>query len=981
MERPERWQQVKEILYPALELEPEQRGAFLDRRCGDDLELRREIESLMAAHNKSADRLESPAIALMAEMVVNRGNQDLVGGLLGNYQVIELLGGGGMGEVYLARDTRLDRKAAIKLLPDSLTSNNQTKQRFTQEAKAASALNHPNIITIYEIASDNGHDFIAMEYVEGETIRDLLERGRIDTRRAIEFCAQAASGIAAAHEAGIIHRDIKPENLMVTRSSQIKILDFGLAKLVEQRRGLADSQLPTVDLPRSKDRVLTVPGTILGTVAYMSPEQAEGRPLDRRTDIFSLGVVFYEMITGRRPFDGKSAIDTLHSIINSEPPPARDLNVNLPIEVEDLLAKSLAKDLTERYQHAGDFELDLRRFKRGLESGSLPSVRSLPGSSIDKNRISPAWWLAAGMVLLSAIVLWAYITRNPSAASQLPAATIALTNSTLSPLTVDSGFEGEPTFAPDGQTIAYVSDRTGNFEIFLRQISGGPDINLTNNPADDMQPAISPDGKQVAFVSSRSGVSDCLCFFIYGTDQPLMGGAIWVMPALGGSPRKIADTGTFPSWSPDGASLIFTKGPWYGQSIFRVPSNGGEPREIPITLKKAAPFFAYPSFSPDGSHILFEAANNIFVVGSDGGDARLVVEGKHPVWSSDGSSIFYTNVEAGKNYTLWQAPFSIREGKLIGDPSPLTVGRGRDTQPAVSRDGKLIAFSALDVSFNLETMPFDAESAKVRDAPRPLTSGSDLIYFFSTPAGGETAVFDSHRGASSFIWRVDAGSPSVQLTSDPKFDDNFPEVSPDGKTIAFNRSPPDQPDAPGDLWFMEADGGNPRLMLEKAGFVGWLPDGGSFTYFSMNDGQIYLYDLSSKTAKQLTNEEGVYAKGVPSPDGKWVAFMSIATGNIDIKAVPIGGGESISVVSTLRQDFHPVFSPSGKWLYFQLDHKNIYRVPGPAQAWRKAEPEKVTDFPESGLFLEDPQISSGGNKLLYSRRRTAGDIWLLALNK
>ncbi len=959
-------------------METEKRSAFLDERCDGDLELRSEIESLILAHGEAGGRLESPAIEIMAETVVSRNNHDLVGGSLGNYEVIEMLGGGGMGEVYLARDTRLDRKAAIKLLPDSLTSNNQTRQRFTQEAKAASALNHPNIITIYEIASHNGYDFIAMEYVEGETIRDLLERGRIETRRAVELCAQAASGIAAAHQAGIIHRDIKPENLMVTRSSQLKILDFGLAKLVEQRPTLADSNLPTVGLPRTSERVLTVPGTILGTVAYMSPEQAEGSPLDSRTDIFSLGIVFYEMITGKRPFDGKTAIDTLHSIINSEPQPARDLNVQLPVEVEDLLAKSLAKDLTERYQHAGDFELDLRRFKRGMESGSLPSVRSLRLSGNRKNGISPVWWLVAGAVLLGVIGFWAYFNRGPSAPS--PAKTPALTNSTLSPLTVDPGFEGEPTFAPDGQTIAYVSDRTGNFEIFLRQISGGPDINLTNNPADDMQPSISPDGKQVAFVSARSGISDCLCFFIYGTDQPLMGGAIWVMPAFGGSARKIVETGTFPSWSPDGSSLIFTKGPWYGQSIFQVPSNGGEPREIPITLKKAAPFFAYPSFSPDGSHILFEAANNIFVVGSDGGDARLVVEGKHPVWSSDGSSIYYTNVEAGKNYTLWQARFSIQEGKLVGEPSPLTVGRGRDTQPAVSRDGKLIAFSALDVSFNLETMLFDAETAKVRDIPRPLTSGSDLIYFFSMSANAETAVFDSHRGASSFIWKVDETSPSVQLTSDPAFDDSFPEVSPDGKTIAFNRRPPDQPDAPDDLWFMEADGANPRLVLEKAGFVGWLPDGRSFTYYSMKDGQLYSYDLSSKTGKQLTNEEGVYAKGVPSPDGKWVAFMSIATGNIDIKAVPIDGGESISVVATLRQDFHPVFSPSGKWLYFQLDHKNIYRVPGPAQSWRKAEPEKVTDFPESGLFLEDPQISSNGRKLIYSKRRTAGDIWLLALN-
>ena len=983
MKRSDRWQEVKKILHPALEMEPSERAAFLDERCGGDHELRNEIESLIEAHGKAGRRFESPAIEMMAETLVDDNGNGFVGGSLGNYQIIEKLGGGGMGEVFLARDKRLDRKVAIKLLPESLTSDNQSKQRFIQEAKAASALNHPNIITIYEIASDGDRDFIAMEYVEGETVRDLLARGRIETRRAIELAAQTASGLAAAHEAGIIHRDIKPENLMVTRSSQIKILDFGLAKLVEQQRApLTESNVPTMNFVQTNERVVTVPGTILGTVAYMSPEQAEGRPLDRRSDIFSLGVVFYEIITGKRPFEGKSAVATLHSIINSEPQPARELNPQVPLEVEDLLAKSLAKDPTERYQHSGDFELDLRRFKRALESGSLMSTRIQPQVQNSGGGFSPVWWLAAAIVLSAvAAGVYFYSTGSVSAPAAAPAAAAALTNATLSPLTVDPGFEGEPSFAPDGQTIAYVSDRSGNFEIFLRQISGGPDINLTNNQADDMQPSISPDGKQIAFVSSRSGVSDCLCFFIYGTDQPLMGGAIWVMPAFGGSARKIVDTGTFPSWSPDGGSLIFTRGPWYGQKIYRIAANGGEPQEVAMKLKGGAPFIAYPSYSPDGSHILFEAANKIFVVASGGGDASQLVEGKHPVWSSDGGSIYYTNVEAGKNYTLWQAPFSMREAKLAGEPSPLTVGRGRDTQAAVSRDGKFIAFSALDVSFNLESMPFDAESGKIGNQPRPITSGSDLIYFFTTLGNSETAVFDSHRGASSFIWKVDSpASPSVQLTSDPKFDDNFPQVSPDGKTIAFNRRPPDQPEAPDDLWFMEADGANPRLVIEKAGFVGWAPDGRSFTYYSLEDGQLYLSDLTSRESKQLTNEEGVYAGGVVSRDGRWVAFMSIAAGNIDIKAIPIEGGESITVVATPRQDFHPVFSPSGKWLYFQLDHKNIFRVPGPAQNWVKAEPEKITNFPESGLFIEYPQISGDGRKLIYSKRRTAGDIWLMRVN-
>jgi len=713
----------------------------------------------------------------------------------------------------------------------------------------------------------------------------------------------------------------------------------------------------------------------------MSPEQAEGQPLDRRTDVFSLGVVFYEMITGKKPFAGKSAVETLHSIINTDPQPAREINAQLPMEIEDLLDKALAKDPNERYQHSGDFELDLRRLKRAFENGSLMSTRMKTVAGLRPASSKAVWWTAAATIILIAAVaasaFWYLSHQTP----QIVAINSPISKAKLTPLTVDPGFEGEPTFAPDGQTIAYVSDRTGNFEIFLRQISGGPDLNITNNAADDMQPSFSPDGKQIAFVSSRTGESDCLCFFIYGTDQPLMGGAIWIMPAFGGSPKKIVDNGTFPSWSPDGSSLVFTKGPWYGQKIYRVSANGGEPQPLDIKVKEDAPFVAYPNYSPDGKHIAFEAANKIYVADAEGGEPALTVEGKHPVWGADGASLIYTNVEAGKNYTLWRIPYSIAEGKAGGDPVPLTVGRGRDTQAAVSRDGKHIAFAALDVSFNLESLSLDADSARIGTSPRPITSGSDLVYFFSTAAAGESAVFDSHRGSSSFIWKEDPDKPAVQLTSDPKYDDSFPQLSPDGKTIGFNRHLASEPEAPDDLWFMESDGANPRMLMEKAGFVGWLPDGRSFTYYSLADGQLYVYGLASKATRQLTDEEGVYAVGVPSPDGRWVAYMSIAAGNIDIKAIPIDGGNSITVVATPRQDFHPFFSPSGKWLYFQLDHKNIYRVPGPTQNWKKSAPEKVTNFSESGLFLEDPQISRDGQKLMYSRRRTAGDIWIMDLGE
>jgi serine/threonine protein kinase/sugar lactone lactonase YvrE len=976
----ERWQQIKEILEGALQREPQEREKFLDEQCAGDIETRQEVETLLIADEQAGNFGETPAIEVMAEIIANDDSHLLIETSLAHYRIIDRLGAGGMGEVYLAEDTKLGRKVALKVLPHSLIADEQSKRRFIQEAKTASSLSHPNIITIYEISSDNGHDFIAMEYVEGETVRGMLSGPRIKTARAADLIAQTASALAAAHEAGIIHRDIKPENLMVTRASQVKVLDFGLAKLVEaQRPSLVTSDADADTYILSQKSVRTMPGTVLGTVSYMSPEQAEGQPVDRRSDIFSLGVVLYEILGGKRPFEGKSAIDTLHAIINDEPPSIVELNPALPYEVTELLGKAIAKDRAERYQHAGDFELDLRRFRRALETNSLVSSRTLAGQ---KNPMRRSWSIPI-LTLLALLTLAgvSFAAWRIGQARKLPTQKSSLESVRLLPVTVDAGFEGEPSFAPDGQTIAYVSDRTGNCDMYLKQISGGPDINLTSHPADDMQPAVSPDGKQIVFVSSRSGKSDCLCFFIYGTDQPLMGGSIWVMPALGGSPRRIVESGTFPSWSPDGTSIIFTKGPWYGQKVYKVPATGGEPQEVSIQLKGGFPFIAYPSYSPDGRWLAFEAANTVYVVNANGGEAVPIVEGKHPKWSGDTQSLIYCSVEAGKNYTLWQIPFSTNEGKSSGPPEPLTVGRGRDTQEAVSRDGKSIVFSALDVSFNLEALPFDSEMGRAKDRPQSITSGSDLIYFHSASPDGTASVFDSHRGATSFIWRVDHGSPPVQLTSDPNYKDSFPRWSKDGRNIAFNRIGANDVTGTEDLWLMAADGANPQRLIEKAGYAEWMPEGNALTYVSLTEGQIYLYDVGTKGSRRLTNEKGIYGAGVPSSDGKWIAFMSIASGNVDIRAVPIEGGQSRTVVASEQQDFHPTFSPNGKWVYFLLDHRNLYRVPGPAQNWKEAKPEKVTNFPESGLFLEDPHISPKGDFLIYARRRTTGDIWVMNLNK
>jgi serine/threonine protein kinase len=359
-----------------------------------------------------------------------------------------------------------------------------------------------------------------MEHIEGESVRDALSGAGLELKRAIEMTAQAACALAAAHVAGIVHRDIKPENLMlagpVGRPSHLKILDFGLAKLIETRRAsLLTSEVTTRTVGQAAGGN-TRPGTIIGTVAYMSPEQAEGRELDHRTDVFSLGLVLYELFTGRAAFRRNSTINTLHAIIHDEPVPATKLNSRLPPEAAEILGKALAKDPAERYQHAGDFELDLRRLKRAIDANTLPRLQA-PSATRS--------WVPAGNVLSAAVAAVAIVAAfgigwrlNRSGA---PADAPGLADATLTPLTTDPGLEMDPTFSPDGETIAYCSDRAGNFEIFLKQVSGGADMNLTNNAADDIQPAFSPDGKQIAFVSSRDGSPDILD---HGPETRLMGG-------------------------------------------------------------------------------------------------------------------------------------------------------------------------------------------------------------------------------------------------------------------------------------------------------------------------------------------------------------------------------------------------------------------------------------------------------------------------
>src|SRR5215475_512141 len=408
---PDRWRQIGQLYHTALELEPAAHAAFLDKACDGDDELRREVESLLHAHEQADGFIAGKVAGALAEMAAQRQTTSLVGRSLGHYQTLSLIGAGGMGNVYLAEDTRLGRKVALKLLPAAFTKDKERVRRFKQEARAASGLNHPNILTIHEIGeastAEGGAHYIVSEFVEGETLRAMLRGGRLDIGKATAIAEQVASALSVAHEAGIVHRDIKPENVMVRPDGLVKVLDFGLAKLTEAPTRPADSEAST--------NLSTAPGILMGTVSYMSPEQARGQKVDLRADIFSLGIVIYEMLAGRRPFEGATMSDVIAALLTAEPPSLGRHCAEATAELERIVGKCLAKDRETRYQSAAELIAELKTLPQGSQT-ERPTTREVVGT-----RPRPASWLLlsiAATVLLFVVGLVWFLSWRRSPAAQ-----------------------------------------------------------------------------------------------------------------------------------------------------------------------------------------------------------------------------------------------------------------------------------------------------------------------------------------------------------------------------------------------------------------------------------------------------------------------------------------------------------------------------------------------------------------------------------
>ncbi len=491
----------------------------------------------------------------------------MTGQMLGHYRVEAKVGEGGMGIVYRAFDTHLDRPAAVKVLRPEAVTNPERKRRFVQEAKAASALNHPNIVTIYDIDSADGTDFIAMEYIAGQSLDRLIGHMGLPLAEALRCAVDIAGALAAAHEAGIVHRDLKPGNIMVTEKGHLKLLDFGLAKLAE--RFEADAETPTETLHR-----MTAEGAIVGTISYMSPEQAEGRDVDRRSDIFAFGAVLYEMLTGKRPFEGQSKMSILTAILHKEPAPLAGHLNNVPPELERIVARCLRKDPAVRFQHMDELKIALAELRNDLESARRPVK---PAGA--PPRASAVMLAAAVLVAVAAGAAWYFLQDRGPRSAPAPL---------LGRLTSDSGLTTEPALSPDGKLVVYASDRAGrgDLDLWLQNVSGGETNRLTSDPAEEKEPDFSPDGARVAFHVEKEG------------------GGIYTIPTIGGAARLVAPGGRRPRFSPDGRWLCYYVGiidASIAGAMYVVPSTGGAPRRI------APGFFSasHPIWTPDGKHLLF----------------------------------------------------------------------------------------------------------------------------------------------------------------------------------------------------------------------------------------------------------------------------------------------------------------------------------------------------------------------------------------
>ncbi len=839
---PERWRQLEELYDAVRDLSPSARAVRLSQA---DPELGSAVEAIFAQEGSLLDHAAWEG----RESLLNTAEPVQAGAQLGPYRIERRIGKGGMGEVYLAHDSRLRRDVAIKILPNDTVADPQRTQRFLQEARAASALNHPNIVTLYDIANIEGATYLVMEYVPGKSLDKLIKPKGLPLAEVLNYTQQIAGGLAAAHAAGIVHRDMKPGNVIVTPESRVKILDFGLAKLMERAPG-ADGETQTPDAP------LTEAGTIMGTIAYMSPEQASAKTVDHRTDIFSLGVMLYEMLAGTRPFRGASRVETMHAILHDPAPPLE----SVPPRLEEILEKALEKDPKDRYQHAGDLALDLRRVERnpGTKSAQVPAVPPTKWR---------AWIPWAAALIVAGVAAWAPWRHDPAKQIGEPLVRIDADLGTGVSLFTENG----PALAlsHDGTRVAF-SSRTedGSMRLYWRRLDQAAATALPGTEF-AFAPFFSPDGEQIAFFAE---------------------GSLKKIELATGNVTVLANA-VNPSggaWGEDGV-IIFHRAP--SLDLWTVPANGGEMKRVPRPASESQ-YRHWPQLLPGGKSLLVTGVaglggnvdkGSLRIVSLADGHSRTLVDGAHfGRYLSSGHLVYL------KHGTMFVRAFDAARQELTGPEVPILQGVEYSSlngagQFDVAANGTLI-YRAARAGSELKTVQWMDRTGRLEPL---LATPGDYRGISLSPDGKRLAIdIVDAGGGDLYVYDVERREPPARLTvgANVILGGGGPRGlawNPDGRYLFFVAGTA--------TWWVPTDGlSQPREFI-KDYRVSMISHDGTRMFASTNTretrGDAGIVPLSvGRDGPQagppvpLLHEPFTESPYDDSPDGRWLSYATDETG-------------------------------------------------------------------------------------------------------
>ncbi|HSD72763.1 MAG TPA: protein kinase [Thermoanaerobaculia bacterium] len=869
------------------------------------------------------------------------------GSRLGPYEIVAPLGAGGMGEVYRARDPKLGREVAIKVLPDRFGTDADALARFEREARAVASLSHPNILAIHDFGREEGSAYAVMELLEGQTLRERLATEALPARKAIDYAVQIAHGLAAAHEKGVVHRDLKPENVFVTMEGRVKILDFGLAKVSSGEPG--ETRSPTV--------AATEPGTVMGTVGYMSPEQVRGKSADHRSDIFSCGAVLYEMLSGERAFQGESAAETMAAIAQKDPAEFSGTGAPIAPALDRIVRHCLEKNPNERFQSARDVAFDLQSLTTSVGSTALAVLPP----AVSRRRVLSAVLVALAVIVAAGIGRWTARTSSPET---------KIAPGHFAALTDQPGIERAPAVAPDGRSFVYVGGASGNEDVFVQRVGGRIPTNLTADfPGRDETPAFSPDGEQIAFRSEREG------------------GGIFLMGATGESVRRVTDFGFDPSWSPNGGEVAVAT------EAVRDPTSRATVSEIwavDVSTGKRRLVSrgdgVSPRWSPNGYRIAYwglpagKSQRDVFTVAADGSQSASPVpvtnDGEFdwsPAWSPDGRFLYFSS-DRGGTMNLWRVAIDERTGRVLGPPEPVTTPASWVSHATFSRDGNLL-FATLAERSNLMKVEFDPDREAVIGSPVPILKGTRLITSLDWSPDGQWLVFDGPKGSREDLYLIRADGSGYRQLTDASFQHRVPRFSPDGSRIAFysNRGGNAQ------IWTIHPDGsGLEQVSSRKSSAL--------YPTWSPNSQRIAVTGSGNKTPNAIlelgrTDEKAVVSLPLLptgdnlnpfswSRDGRFLAgFRDREDRSTEVLLYSFDTGRWESVDPSGRA---PIFLSDSRRLLFEKDN-GIVLYDTATKRSRQILPAGTLPDGWAMKF----SVSKDDRRIAYVETQREGDIWML----